>query len=331
MLDRPDPRSNPGRLGELAAALGLGAAVFVLAHICIDLPRRLGHNAPIWLANAFVLTALLRTETRRWPLLAVAAAIGTLAASLYLKAPPGLALGLMIANVGEYLFCAWALRRTVGRVIDIGQPRDLGLLALFAVLGPALSSVISTATFAILGWGGLPMRAMSWILSNALGMMAVVPCLLALSQAHDLLAERPLTRRGWLALAALDATALLVFGQNRYSLLFLLPPVLAFVALELEVLGAAIGVVMVAAVAVVFTALGFGPVGMVSHDLTEQALFLQLFLVVAIFSALPLASTSAQRRRLKAQAEEAAHVKAEFLANMSHELRTPLTLSLIHI
>ncbi|UAL09072.1 ATP-binding protein [Caulobacter segnis] len=325
MDDRPEPRPGPSRLGELAAALGLGLAVFALAYVCIELPRRLGHSAPIWLSNAVVLTVLLRTETRRWPLLVVAAATGTFLASFCLRAKPGLAGGLMLANAAEYVFCAWALRRTVGREIAIGRPRDLGLLALFAVCGPLISGVISTATFAVLGVDSLWLRAMSWILSNALGLMALVPCLLALSQARELLAERPLTRRGWLALAALGATALLVFGQNRYPLLFLLPPVLAFVALELEVLGAAVGVVIVGAVAVVFTAFGSGPIGLVSGDLTERALFLQLFLVVAIFSALPLASTSAQRRRLKLEAEAAAHVKAEFLANMSHELRTPLT------
>ena len=325
MTDRPDLRPGPDRLRELATALGLGLAIFGLAYVCIDLPRRLGHNAPIWLANAFALTTLLRTDARRWPLLVAGAAAGTLLASLYLKAKIGLALGLMTANVSEYVFCAWALRRTLGPEIAIGRPRDLGFLALFAVCGTLISGLISTVAFAAMGSGGLPLKAVSWVLSNGLGLMAVAPCLLALSQARDLLAERPLTRRGWLALAALDATALLVFGQNRYPLLFLLPPVLAFVALELEVLGAAIGVVMVAAVAVVFTALGSGPIGLVAGDLTERALFLQLFLAVAIFSALPLASTSAQRRRLKAEAEEAAQVKAEFLANMSHELRTPLT------
>ena len=307
------------------SAVGLGLAVFALAYVCIDLPRRLGHNAPLWLANAVALTVLLRSPTRRWLVLVGFAAAGTLLASLSLKATPFLALGLMVANVSEYVFCAWALRRTVGPSIDIGRPRDLGFLALFAICSPLISGAISTAVFAGMGWGSLPMRAISWVIANALGIMLITPCLLALSQARDLLAERPLQRRGWLVLAALDAAALLVFGQTRYPLLFIVPPVLAFVALELEVLGAAIGVVMVGAVAVIFTAMGLGPVGLIAKDLTEQSLFLQLFLVVAIFSALPLASTSAQRRRLKAEAEAAAQVKAEFLANMSHELRTPLT------
>ncbi len=320
-----DPSSRPDRFGELAAALGLGLAVFALAYVCIELPRRFGHNAPIWLANAVVLTALLRNETRRWPLLIACGAVGSLAASLYLKAKVPMALGLVTANIAEYLFCAWALRRTVGRAIDIGRMRDLRFLALFAVIGPLISSLIATIAFGAYGWQHLPMRAASWVLSNSLGLMSVTPCLLALSQARDLLAERPATRGGWLALTALNAAALLVFGQTRYPLLFLIPPVLAFVALELEVLGAAVGVVMVAAIAVVFTALGSGPIGLISNDLGERALFLQVFLVVAIFSALPLASISAQRRRLKAEAEEAALVKAEFLANMSHELRTPLT------
>ena len=324
MHEGQTPRPLPDRFGGWASAVGLGLAVFVLACVCIDLPRRLGHNAPLWLANAVALTVLLRSPTQRWPVLVGFAAVGTLLASLSLKAPPFLAVGLMVANVSEYVFCAWALRRTVGPSIDIGRPRDLGFLALFAVCGPLISGAISTVVFAAMGWG-LTMRAVSWVIANALGIMLITPCLLALSQARDLLAERPLQRRGWLLLAALDAAALLVFGQTRYPLLFIIPPVLAFVALELEVLGAAIGVVMVGAVAVVFTAMGLGPVGLIAKDLTEQSLFLQLFLVVAIFSALPLASTSAQRRRLKAEAEAAAQVKAEFLANMSHELRTPLT------
>lgn len=309
----------------LLAALGLGLAVFVLAYVCIDLPRSLGQSAPIWLANAFVLTALLRTDTRRWPLLVAAAAAATCAASLSLQVKPGLAIGLMLANMAEYVFCAVVLRRAIGRNIAVGRSRNLALIALVGICGALVSGGLATVAFALQGWGDLPLRAISWILGNALGLLSMVPCLLALSQARELLAERPLTRRGWLALAALDVTAVVVFGQSRYPLLFLIPPVLAFVALELEVLGAAVGVVMVGAVAVVFTALGSGPVGLVTGDLVERALFLQLFVGVAIFSALPLASTSAQRRRLKAEAEEAAHVKAEFLANMSHELRTPLT------
>ena len=325
MDDRPDSRPDTNRLGAFAAALGLGLVVFVLAYVCIDLPRRFGHNAPMWLANAFVLTALLRSDMRRWPLLVACAAAGTFLASIALKAKLGLALGLMTANVTEYVFCAWALRRTVGASINIGQPRDLMLLALFTVCGPLISTVISTATFAALGWGNLPLRAMSWSIANALGLMLLVPCLLALSQARQLLAERPLQRRGWLALAALAAASLVICGQSRYPLLFAIPPILAFVALELEVLGAAVGVVMVGVIAVVFTALDIGPLTLIAKDLTAQSLYLQLFLVVAIFSALPLASTSAQRRRLQVQAEAAAHVKAEFLANMSHELRTPLT------
>ncbi|HJV42222.1 ATP-binding protein [Caulobacter sp.] len=325
MPDRSDPIRSPRRLEEFLVALGLALVVFVLAYVCIELPRHLGHSAPVWLANAFILTALLRTETRRWPLLVAAGGLACWAASLSLGVKPLLALGLMAANMAEYVFCAIVLRRIIGPNIAVGRSRDLGLLVLVGLCGTLISGALSTAAFALQGWGGLPLRATTWILGNALGLLSMVPCLLALSQARDLLAERPLTRRGWLVLAALDLTAVLVFGQSRYPLLFLIPPVLAFVALELEVLGAAVGVVMVGAVAVVFTALGSGPVGLVTGDLTERALFLQLFLGVAIFSALPLASTSAQRRRLKAEAEEAAHVKAEFLANMSHELRTPLT------
>ena len=325
MPDPSAPRPSPRRLRALLGAFGLGVAVFVLAYVCIDLPRRFGQSAPVWLANAVVLTALLRTSPRLWPLLLAASGVACWSASLALGVAPGLGFGLMAGNMAECAACAVILRRALGAEPWVGRPRDLGYLTLAGLCGPLVSGAIATLSFGLSGANDLPLRAASWILANALGLFSVAPCLLALSQARSLLAERPLTRRGWLALVALGVTSALVFGQNRYPLLFLIPPVLAFVALELEVLGAAVGVVMVGAVAVVLTVLGSGPVTLVTGDLAERALFLQMFLGVAVFSALPLATTSAQRRRLKAQAEEAAHVKAEFLANMSHELRTPLT------
>jgi len=49
MPDPPDPRPSPRRLRALLGAFGLGVVIFVLAYVCIDLPRRFGQSAPVWL------------------------------------------------------------------------------------------------------------------------------------------------------------------------------------------------------------------------------------------------------------------------------------------
>ncbi|MDR6626959.1 ATP-binding protein [Caulobacter segnis] len=317
---------NLGRPKGALLVLAFGVAVFALATLSIELPRRPGHSSPVWMPNALIATALLRTSRDQWPMLLATAGVACWGAAVALGAAMGLALGLTAANLIECLLCAVVLLKLVGPDLSVGRPRHLAFVVAASLGATVVSGGLAALVFWVLRGGDhLGLRAVSWIAGNALGLLTLVPCLLALSRARELLKERPVTRGGWLALAALTITSIAVFAQSRYPLLFVIPPALALLALELEVLGAALGVIIVGAVAVCFTGAGSGPITLVQGDLTERALFLQLFLGVSILSSLPLASSSAQRRRLQAKAEEAAHVKADFLANMSHELRTPLT------
>lgn len=317
---------NLGRLKATLLVLGFGLAVFALAGLSIELPRRPGHSSPVWMPNALIATALLRTSRDRWPVLLAVAGVACWGAAAALGATMGLALGLTVANLVECLLCAAVLLKLVGPDLSVGRPRHLAIVVAASLGATVVSGAIAAVVVGLLRGGDhLLLRAASWIAGNALGLLTLIPCLLALSRARELLAERPVTRSGLLSLAALTVTSIAVFGQSRYPLLFLIPPVLALLALEMEVLGATLGVIIVGVVAIWFTGAGSGPITLVRGDLTERALFLQLFVGVSILSALPLASISAQRRRLQAEAEAAAHVKADFLANMSHELRTPLT------
>jgi PAS domain S-box-containing protein len=72
----------------------------------------------------------------------------------------------------------------------------------------------------------------------------------------------------------------------------------------MEMLGAAIGIVALAALTIGFTIFDFGPIARLSQDMDDRALFLQVFMVVSIFAALPLATVNTQRRRLRDHAQE---------------------------
>ena len=299
------PADATGQIAQIAAAAALGLAVMALAYVCIELPRDLKQSAPIWLANGVVLTVLLWTDRARWPLLIACAMTGNIVASLHAGGQLPVVLGLSFANVVEYLLSAVALRHVLGRDIDVSRSRDLGWIALICGLcAPTVSGLIATAVLHVSRNADIGRTFVGWGLSNALGLILVTPCLIAFRQARSLLAERPVTRRGWLALAVLVVTIIVVFTRPRYPLLFIIPPVLVFIALELEFLGAAVGILILSSMAIGFTALNFGPVAAMAQDMAERALFLQVFLVVSIFSILPLATINAHRRRLRDVAQE---------------------------
>jgi len=301
---------------RLSAAAGLAVVVALLAYVCIEVPRDLKQVTPIWLANAVVLTVLLRTDRARWPLLIAFAMTGNIVASLYSGGRPAIVLGLSAANVVEYLFCALALNRALGRDIDVSRSRDLlWIAAICGVCAPLLSGTLAAAVIYFVRDTEPLSTLTNWGLSNALGLMLLTPCLLVLGQARSLLAERPFTRGGWLSLILLVGTSVLVFSDTRYPLLFVIPPALAFVALELEVLGAVVGTLILAVLAMTLTALGMGPINQLAGGMAERAHFLQVFLVVSIFAALPLATINAQRRRLRDVAQEQTR-----LAEMAEEL-----------
>ncbi len=321
MTDVQPQKIWPTLAARIAAAIALGVVVAALAYVCMELPRDLRQITPIWLANAVVLVALLSSDRSRWPLLVLCSVIGIVVASLHAGGHVNIILGLSVANVVEYLFCALILRRVLGRDIDVSRPRDLiwiGTICGFAA--PLLSGSIAASVFYLARHVPFSKVMISWVLSNGLGLMLITPTLLAFRQARTLLAERPIRRGGWLWILALVLTILLVFTRPRYPMLFLIPPVLAFVALELEMLGAAIGIVILAGMSLAFTALNIGPVSLMAATMAERALLLQVFLVVSIFAVLPLAAISAQRRRLRDVAQEQTRLAdmAEGLAGVGY-------------
>lgn len=108
------------------------------------------------------------------------------------------------------------------------------------------------------------------------------------------------------ALAALAVVAAVVFLQDRFPLLFLIPPALLAVSFEAGVSGAAAGVLITAAVALPATMSGFGPMALSHGDMLEKAAVLQLFLVVSLWSSLPVAGLQTRQREAEAQAHEEA-------------------------
>ena len=291
-----------------ALLAGLGYAL--LAYLCVDLPRVYHQAAPIWLSNGFAVACLLSTATRRWPALLGACLIGGLVTGLHVGDAPLTNLVLVSCNLLQIWVCAWGMRRVVGVEVDLGRPRDMFAFALICGLGaPIITGGLAAILHTLLRGGDPVINLWTWILGDILGLLTVTPCILALVRARIYLAERAVSREALFAFALLMIVTVAVFAQNRYPLLFLIPPMMLWVAWRMEVLGAALSATAVAVVAVLLTLSGHGPITLMRDNPVEQGIVLQIFVAVGIFISLPVASIQRhQRNILKRMAEANAEV-----------------------
>jgi signal transduction histidine kinase/ActR/RegA family two-component response regulator len=316
-----------------ALAVTLCVVVAVTAYACIVFPRDHGRVAPVWLANAWVVAALLRTPRRHWPLLIGFAGLGDLIANRFAADNSAIALGLAACNLLESVACAWMVRRLSGEAFDIGRVRHLVAFVAASAVGAALSAVTATALLGLFGGDDVLGGLLVWFEADALGLLTLTPALLVLTQKG----RAPIAWRETWTLAVLAIVTLGIFFVARYPALFVISAALALPTWRMGLPGAVAGCAIVAAIGTVAAFSGHGP--MMIADPADQIRGLQVFLLVSLLTSVPIAvahdaseglqarlrAALAEARAARVEAEQAAAVKSEFLANMSHELRTPLT------
>ncbi|NNM75889.1 diguanylate cyclase [Sphingomonas sp. ID1715] len=268
---------------------------FVIACGSLTLARWSNGLAAIWLPNAVLLAYLLLTPRGRWSLPVVGVILsGTFANSLG-GAPLPLAFAFGLSNGIEPLLIAWLLQAD-RRPLNLERIGDLSRFVpalLVACLGSAVyASTISTFFYA----ADFREFWISWLSSSFLGLAIFTPLLLI--GAKQWRAPR-LTGRDWqgaLAVLALVAgCGAIGFFQTRWPLFFVMLPPVLIATFRLRAIGAAASVLLLAVMGTAAVVGGFGveAIGSVS----ERLVLLQLFLAVAILTALPVAALLSQRDR----------------------------------
>lgn len=267
-----------------------------------------------WLPNGILLAALLLVPRRDWPLHLVAAVLAELAADLptftVLQA-----LGFAAVNLFECLLAAWLLQR-VARPFALDRLRHVGLFGLYAlVVACGLAALLGAAIYALSGSTSTTLWDfwLIWWLGDGLGVLLVTPLLLGWLQGTHPPLERRLEAAVLLALTLL--LTLWVFSQAAgsadtfYKRAFLLTPLPVWAAVRFGVRGAASIMLVIAAIAIVATLQGLGP--LVAATPKSTALLLQLYLAVQAFTSLALAALLQElqdrddRLRIREQAIEA--------------------------
>ena len=298
---------------------GFGLCMFGVFYLSITIPAAFGPKTPIWIANAVVVCCVLSAPEPLWIFMFVAAWHADFFASLLCGESFRLAFCLSASNLIGVMATVVGLRRFGGRAID---PASSGNLASLILIAGIAAPVMAAATAALLlgslnrpeTWAILA----TWTASNGLGSMIFIPLWLILRRAHDHIKERPVGLSGAFSVLGLAMVCAWVFSTGKpYA--FLIPPALLWVVFELELIGAAVGVLIIFASAVAAGLAGLGPFGRELGDVNDAALLAQLFIASITLTALPAATALSQMRRLRMQLAES-EARYRLMADSSRDV-----------
>jgi signal transduction histidine kinase len=328
------------------ALLALALLVFAFVLGCIRLTAHFDRIATIWVANAIVVSFLIRYRRREWSKILGTAFVANAAAN-FASGDPLLNVGLIpLFNSIEVLLVAIPLR-LLRRDHDFTRPKSL--IAFYALaFGPAtmVPAILSGLYFQGFAHADFLQTAASWYAPDALGLAILVPSLLTVKKSA--LAEmfgREKIANSLLLIGLVLAVAALNFAGRQYPVAFLFFPAVLLLTFRRGFAGGAIGLAITAIYMITPVIVGDVSIALKSHTLREQMTVVQIFVAVTGLSVVLVGAALEEQKRLARRlasailssensreeaivardaAVKASRAKSMFLANMSHELRTPL-------
>lgn len=298
------------------AALPLLFAVGYLLTALLALYFTQGQDgiAAVWPPSGFFVAGLLYLEADRRKILTIAVLAASMAANLYSGVSPIISVAYSVANLieGYLVFYLMGARERRPR---LSEPVTLLRFAGAALAGGAVSAVLAgilslNFSFVFLG---------SWASTVALGMLLVTPLIFFLLEDPEgcpaLLSFKSIWMLGVTVIAAVAG-----FGQATVPLVFVPVVAVSIATYLLALRGAALAILVIAAIGSFLTAMDHGPLPMFFSSTGEQVLFFQVYLVALLVSTLPLALILDQRERHLQELSNSNRLlrSAEQAANVGH-------------
>jgi PAS domain S-box-containing protein len=281
-------------------------AYFVAGKVGLSTPFTSNNISPVWPAAGIALSAVLLFGYRIWPGIAAAAFLVNWAAIPHVAAA-----GLACGNTLAALTGAFLLRRVPNFNDSLSRLRDvLGLITYAGLVSTMVSASIGVAVlFAtrVHPWSGARSAWLIYWLGDAMGILLVAPLVLTLPKLRKICRSVRIAEFAALFLL-LSIASCLIFSDQRllpiksHVLAFAVFPFVMWAAIRFGVSGCASSTLLIAVIATVETARGFGPFAQ-DKPLTN-ALLLEAFFGVISLSGLALAAVIAERENLESEREQ---------------------------
>lgn len=298
-------------LSAAARDLGLGVAVvtgglaFLSTWVSLMLANNVGGVVALWPTNGIVIAILASTPPRRWASVVMPALLGNVLGDLAGGDSLQMALGLSLCNSLEIVVCAGLTLRFIGARPDLFEQRSFWIFAGVALGVSLMTAALASALLRVFDHRDAIRTLIVWTLADFLGLVIVTPALLGMTHWRPQ-ASRSTSRiwRGLLATAMLSLIDFGVFVDTNRPLLFVATAALIVYVFELERLGAALGLLITAVIAIGSFISGRGPMMLLQGDSVSRMLALQGFLVVTSTLNITVAAILAHRRQLRLALED---------------------------
>ena len=330
---RADTVDAPRRAGTTSAFWGDSAGLFGVVFLAFAIGAVLSWESfgsevgPSFFYPSAGVTVAAMMLTRRalWPAVLAAVLAGEVLVDMVYGSPAGVALGFAVANmveplVGASLTLAWCRGRP-----DLRIRRDfvaflVGACTIAPLFGGLVGGTVSavTADRPVLG------AVLDWWAGDALGVLVVAaPILLWVVQSY-VVRQRPWETAG--VLAATAALALTAFWTAVPPSMLILP-VLAWAALRLDMLGAALAGAVAAFLANVMTTRGHGLFVSMPVSRDAQLALTQVFIAIIVVVGMVIAQEAAGRMTAveERETERRERMRLETLSRLAQELAAALT------
>ena len=261
-----------------------------------------GRISVFWPGNGILVAYLLTRPLQEWWKLLAAALLGNTVAYALFDTPLAEAVILAVFNMAEVAMAAAMMRRGLRRFGDLATHGMMAEFLLYAVvLAPAVTVGLAAGYMALVH-GASPINTFQWWFpADAMGMALMVPVTLGVlhPDLRGLVARKNLPRSLGVVAGVLAATCV-VFGQDRYPLLFLLFPLLMVAVFEAGVFAALLVLLEMLLVGAQFTMHGMGPFWLHRGATAEESIFrLQLYVLVMMACIVPVGATLERQRQLR--------------------------------
>lgn len=323
--------TSPVRQGQrsLGEAARVFAVVLLICALSAILTRGVfgSESDPAFFAPAAGVAVAVAILSRRslWPVIVAAIVLGELAAGLLLGNSPAVSAGYSTANVTGTLVGAWLALRWCGGAPDLRIRRELGLfIAGACLIGPALAGLIGGTTIHLADRTGWAENVVRWWIGDGLGVLiAATPILLWTRQSY-IVRARPRETATVLVLTAVASAAAFLW-QVRPAILLL--PILAWAALQLDMLGAALAAVVVACGATVTSSPGRGVLYSATLSPSAEVMLNQLLVAVLTTVTLVVAQEASGRHQAvrEREIERRERVQLQGLSQLAQQMSAALT------
>ncbi len=168
----------PGFIIQAFQFIGFGALNFAAGAFCLNLFAFPTQIPVLWLPSGVMLAILFTTQRQRWPLILLALTIADFAAGLFIGLAANVAICFTFSHTIEVILAVLLIQRMTHQLKTTRMKRiwiaaAIGLVTfLFTALMAASFMYLLFATPFFTAW-------LSWYLSDSIGVLMVVPLVLA--------------------------------------------------------------------------------------------------------------------------------------------------------